>query len=131
MSLKAEQIAHINTVNWFHDKYPEYADDFHHFANERKCSYNEGRTLKKMGVKKGVADLHLAIARGGFHGLWIELKVGRGNISPEQQAFIDQKNRRGYLALVVWEHEGAKAIISSYMDGQITYCKPNAPINCS
>mgnify|MGYP004433785991 CR=1 FL=1 len=35
--------------------------------------------LKRQGVKAGVPDLHLPVARGGYNGLYIELKVGSNN----------------------------------------------------
>ncbi len=115
MTLKPEQIAHINIVNWFHHEYPDYVEDFHHFANERKCSYNEGRTLKRMGVKKGVADFFLAYPSDIYHGLWVELKVGKGKLSIEQSAFLFRKNERGYAAVAVWGVDAAKAMIRSYL----------------
>ena len=131
MSLKPEQIDHINTVNWFQHEFPEYADDFHHFANERKCSYNEGRTLKKMGVKKGVADFFLALPCGLYHGLWIELKVGKGKLSIEQSEFLFRKNQRGYLAIAIWGHDAAKEVILNYLKSGETNCFINMPKNCS
>lgn len=115
MSLQPEQIDHINLINWFHHNYPELADDFHHFANERKCSVQQGRILKRMGVKKGVLDFHLALPFGEFHGLWVELKVGKGKLSPEQIDFINRKNARGYFAIAVWGFEAAKEIIKTYL----------------
>lgn len=116
MSLKPEQIAHINVVNWFCHDFPHFADDFHHFANERKCSMNEGRTLKRMGVKKGVADFFLALPINGKSGLWIELKVGKGKLSPDQIRFLDRKIARGYEAVAVWGFEAAKAVILAYLN---------------
>jgi VRR-NUC domain len=116
MSLKAEQVDHINVVNWFHYKFPELAEDFHHFANERKCSYKEGRTLKRMGVKRGVADFFLALPISGKSGLWIELKVGKGKLSPEQVKFLQRKIARGYEAIAVWGEEAAKEVILAYLD---------------
>lgn len=115
MALRPEEIDHINTVNWFNEKYPHLADDFHHFANERKCTVMEGRKLKRMGVKKGVLDFHLAIPMGDFHGLWLELKVGKGKLLPEQIDFIRRKQSRGYVATAVWGFEAAKEIIMCYL----------------
>ncbi len=129
MSLKPEQIDHINTVNWFHHDFPELADDFHHFANERKCSYNEGRNLKKMGVKKGVADFFLALPCGLYHGLWIELKVGKGKLSIEQSEFLYRKNERGYLAIAVWGFDAVKEVILSYLKSGESNCFLNMPKN--
>ncbi len=115
MNLKPEEIDHINIVNWFHHEFPELGEDFHHFANERRCSPQEGMKLKRMGVKRGVLDFHLAISMNGFYGLWIELKVGNGKLSKEQIAFIERKTKRNYLALAVWGKEAAQLVILTYL----------------
>ncbi len=131
MTLRPEQIEHINTVNWFNHTYPELEPDFHHFANERRCSIQEGRTLKRMGVKRGVADFFLAVPNGEYHGLWIELKVNKGKLTPEQQEFIKRKNEKGYLALSVWGSDSAKEIIKSYLSTDKSSCSDGRQKNCS
>lgn len=115
MALKPEQIEHINVYNWFCNKFPELAEDFHHFANERKTSFFEGRILKRMGVKKGVADFFLAFPAKKYHGLWIELKVKGGVLSREQKSFLSRKALNGYFALCAWGEEEAKEIILEYL----------------
>jgi VRR-NUC domain len=110
-----ERIHHINTINWFKHHYPELDDDFHHFANERRCSPQEGRMLKLMGVKKGVADFFLALPLNGKAGLWIELKVDKNKPSKEQQAFLNRKAQRGYEAICVWGTEAAREAIKAYL----------------
>jgi hypothetical protein len=115
MALGKEQAEHINIVNWFNYQFPELADDFHHFANERKCSVQTGRTLKRMGVKKGVADFFLAIPIDLYSGLWIELKVGKGKLSVEQSEFLFRKNKRGYIATACWGFDAAKDVILNYL----------------
>lgn len=128
MALRPEEIDHINVVNWFHHNYPEFADDFHHFANERHLDvkrnpglWNAARKLTRMGVKKGVADFFLAIGCGGRFGLWLELKVGNGKLSPEQETFLRIKNDRGYVAVAVWGADAAKEVIKSYLLGGLTF----------
>jgi hypothetical protein len=114
-----ERIDHINTVNWFKHHYPELDDDFHHFANERRCSPQEGHILKAMGVKRGVADFFLALPHNGKAGLWIELKVGKNKPSKEQQAFLDRKAQRGYEAICVWGTDAARQAIKNYLQDYI------------
>jgi hypothetical protein len=75
-----------------------------------------GITLKRMGVKKGVADFFLALPSGDYHGLWIELKVGKGKLSPEQISFLNRKTERGYLAVAVWGFDAAIEIIKNYLN---------------
>jgi hypothetical protein len=128
MSLTPEQIDHINLVNWFHKEFPELADDFHHFANERKCTIQQGKLLKRMGVKKGVADFFLAVPVQNEYGvwwagLWIELKVGKGKLSPEQSRFICRKLLRGYEAIAVWGEDAAKSVILTYLNRDVNHGK--------
>lgn len=121
MSLHAEQIDHINLVNWFNNEFPELEKDLHHFANERKCSAQTGRLLKRMGVKKGVSDFFLAVPMNKKSGLWIELKVGTNKPTKEQKEFASRKITRNYDAVIVWGFEAGKAIILSYLHDYITY----------
>lgn len=114
-----ERIDHINTVNWFKHHFPELDDDFHHFANERKCSPMQGSLLKRMGVKKGVADFFLAFPQNGKAGLWIELKVDDGKPSKEQKAFLTRKAQRGYECACVWGTEAAREVINAYLKNYI------------
>lgn len=120
MSLAPEQIDHINLVNWFNYNFPELEEDFHHFANERICSMQQGRTLKRMGVKKGVYDFFLALPLENYSGFWLELKVGKNTLSPEQKAFGLRKSQRGYVAVSAWGFEAAKQLILSYLKDYIT-----------
>ena len=116
MPLKPEQIDHINLVNWFNETFPELADDFHHFANERRCSLQQGRLLKRMGVKKGVADFFLALPKGNKAGLWIELKVGKNKLSESQKIFLARKVSRGYEAFCAHGCDDAKVLILTYLN---------------
>jgi hypothetical protein len=115
-----EQLEQIRLVNWFHFNFPEFADDLHHFANQRKCSPREGRQLKLMGVKRGVSDIFLGIPTKYYHGLWIELKVEKGKLTKEQIAFIERKNKRGYFAIAVWGFEAARRVILEYLKDYIS-----------
>lgn len=115
MTLQPEQIEHINIVNWFSHNYPDLANDLHHFANERKCSMIQGKILKRMGVKKGVADFFLALPLDGYSGFWLELKVGKNRLSPDQQEFMKRKTQRGYLCAVCWGFEDAKELFITYL----------------
>lgn len=126
MSLKPEQIAHINIVNWFYYKFPEYEKDLYHFANERFIDvknnpglWQHAKTLSKMGVKRGILDFFIAIPMNGKAGLWLELKVGKGKLSPEQIEFIERNISRGYEAIAVWGEEAAKAVIVTYLKKEI------------
>ena len=129
--MQPEQIEHINVLNWFTHNYPDLADDFHHFANERRCSVQQGRLLKRMGVKKGVSDFFLAVALGGFHGMWLELKTGKGKLTSEQFDFLERKRDRGYCARVAHGSDEAKEAILFYLDNHVSNSSINMPKNWS
>lgn len=56
--------------------------------------------LKAEGVKAGVPDLWLPVARGGYLGLVIEEKAGKGRPTTEQKAWLAALAAQGWLALV-------------------------------
>jgi hypothetical protein len=46
-----------------------------HIPNGGKRNGLEAIRFKRMGVKPGVSDVFLPVAKNGYHGLWIELKT--------------------------------------------------------
>jgi hypothetical protein len=72
--------------------------------------------LKREGVKRGVPDICLPVARRGYHGLYIELKRLRGGtVSPDQKAFIAKLQAQGYRATVCAGFESARQEIEEYL----------------
>jgi len=71
-----------------------------HFANEGKRSPRCGKALKDIGLRPGVADLFIPMAKHGFHGLWIELKTLKGILSPVQKSFLEDMEQQGYCTHV-------------------------------
>lgn len=70
--------------------------------------------FKAEGLKAGVPDILLPVARGGFHGLFIELKrVEGGKLSAEQGEWRAALLCEGYQSVVCkgWQ-EASKAIIA-------------------
>ena len=68
------------------------------------------------GLKSGVPDVCLPVPRGKYHGLYLELKHGRNNATPEQQHWIDMLTAQGYRAVVVYEFEGARDALIDYLE---------------
>ena len=55
--------------------------------------------LKRQGVRAGVPDLCVPIARGGYHGLYIEMKrADGGRMTREQQEWVGLLKSEGYCA---------------------------------
>jgi len=73
--------------------------------------------LKAEGVKSGVPDIFLPVARGGAHGLFIELKTEKGKPSGNQREWIGDLNFVGYCAVFCYGWEHAKDTILEYLKG--------------
>lgn len=116
--MTSEQIAQINIFNWLEWKYPDIFKDTFHFANERRCSIQQGRLLKRMGVKKGVADIFIAVPNDKKSGLWIELKVNNGKASKEQNEFLARMKERNFEAKLAMSEDEAKYIIYNYLNNK-------------
>lgn len=54
--------------------------------------------LKQEGLEDSISDYFIAVARGGFHGFWMELKAMDGSPTRDQLAFLDRMRRYGYMA---------------------------------
>lgn len=74
------------------------------------------RKMKAEGVKRGVPDLCLAVPRGEYHGLYIELKrVGGGVVSKEQKEWIARLIESGYRVEACHGEAQARKVILEYL----------------
>lgn len=72
--------------------------------------------LQKEGVRKGIPDYCLPVARGGFHGLYIELKATeKAKATPEQREWCIELRQQGYRAEVCKGWQAAAAVVTEYM----------------
>lgn len=75
--------------------------------------------FKREGLRPGVPDLFLPIARQGFHGLWIEMKRRKGGkLSDAQNEWIEFLRYENYAAYCCEGAGEAINIIKKYMDWQ-------------
>ena len=75
----------------------------------------EAKNLKRQGVRAGVPDLCIPVAKRGFHGLYIEMKYGKGKPTEKQLEWLDMLNGNGYKAVVCYGFDHAKETIDWYM----------------
>ena len=82
-----------------------------HVPNEGKRSPVAGRIMKRMGLRKGFPDLFVPLPRGGFHGLFVEMKAKGGKTTKEQEEWLSLLNQQGYAVCVaVGANEGIEKI---------------------
>ena len=90
-----------------------------HVPNGGSRNRNEAAKLKRQGVRAGVPDICLPVARGGFHGLFVELKYGRNKATDRQTAWLDALRSQGYLAVECVGWDTAREVITKYLKGEI------------
>lgn len=88
---------------------------------DKRSAMITGARLKAQGVKAGVPDIGLDVARKGFHGLRIELKrpgierAKNGGCSDEQICWIDRLRSQGYCVEIAYSWIDAKNILLWYL----------------
>lgn len=90
-------------------------DLLHHIPNGGSRHRIEAARLKQAGVKSGIPDLCLPVARGAYHGAYIELKAHGGKLSPTQVSCLQRLTDEGYFTHVSWDAEDAIKTIESYL----------------
>ncbi len=105
--------AKINSGKW-----PEL-ELMHHIPNGGMRSKSEAARFKAMGVKRGVSDVFLPVSKGGYHGLYIELKAKDGRLEKEQKEWIAAVREQGYYAAVCYGGFEAANLVEAYMNGEV------------
>jgi hypothetical protein len=106
------------------DYHPICKNHLIHIANESKTSWQNGKSLKDQGKKKGVSDYFLAYPAGGKSGLWIELKRSNkslSRLSAEQAEWLATCERVGYSTSVAYGADEAIQKINEYLS--VKCCK--------
>ena len=98
-------------------RWPELRMMFH-IPNGGSRDIREAANLKKQGVKAGVPDIFLAVPRGGYHGLFIEMKRrDGGRLSVAQREWIDALREIDYRVEVCKGFGPAAKVLLEYLNG--------------
>ena len=95
-------------------RWPELAL-LHHIKNETREGAAQVAVDKAMGVKRGVPDLCLPVARDRYHGLYIELKTETGRTSEAQKWWGEKLLEQGYMFEVCHGWESAVGVLEWYL----------------
>lgn len=113
-SEEQEQKAVFSWAEWMSNRIPELQLLFH-IPNGGLRSKTEAKRFKAAGVKPGVLDLMLPVARSGYHGLFIEMKRKcGGRLSADQKEWIRKLDEQGYQAVTAHGCEEACDYIEQY-----------------
>lgn len=72
--------------------------------------------MKAEGMKKGIPDLFLPVARRDYHGLYIEMKKDDGKVRKEQSEFLDFAATQGYYGTVCYGYNEAVETLEWYLN---------------
>ena len=67
------------------------------------------------GLEAGVLDMMLAVAKQGFHGLFLEMQVKPNKLTDDQKKWKANLEAQGYKCEVAWTSEEAITIILKYL----------------
>lgn len=114
----AEQRAVFEWAERMSGRWPELKL-MYHIPNEGKRSRITGARMKAEGMRGGVPDICLPVARGGHHGLYIEMKrVKNSRVTKEQLEWIEDLVAQGYVAAVCRGCDEAISLITRYLSGR-------------
>jgi hypothetical protein len=113
-SESAEQTYLFQWAKLMENRYPELMY-LYHIPNEGKRSSSYGAKLKREGLKSGVPDVCLPVPKDNYHGLYIEMKVGRNKPTENQQGWLDALTALGYYTAVCYGCEEAIELIKKYL----------------
>lgn len=111
-SESSEQIMFVTRMRHFYPQILLFA-----IPNGGGRTPRDGAKLKSEGVLPGVPDLMVAEARGGYHGLFIEMKRSKGGkLSDKQIAVLATLAHNGYKTAVCAGCEEAWKEFEAYME---------------
>lgn len=124
--LKPEALVHLQICQYLQIKYPQaiFRTDY---AAGLKLSITQATMNRRLQSSRAYPDLFIAEPRGGYAGLFIELKAEKtvlykkdGTLRKdehveEQAEMLEQLKRRGYAALFCVGYDHAQRAIDRYM----------------
>lgn len=114
-----EDSIHFALVDWLKTvpyKNGFLIDYFHHSPNGGTSSPRQKAKFTRMNTLNGFPDLECFIAKGRYHGLYVELKREKGGIvSADQKRILGMLSEEGYAAVVCRGFDASVKSIEQYM----------------
>jgi hypothetical protein len=118
-----EQVAVIDWIFTQLQKYPELDLVFAvpngarlASGRDRRLAAIRANMLKAEGMRPGTPDLVIPSPRGGYFGMFLEMKAVGGVVSENQSQFMAQAEKYGYFCAVAEGADAAIEILEWYLD---------------
>ena len=116
MNEHEHQVALFNWARYNEVTYPELTLLYANPLGGKRPKRTAAR-MKAEGAKAGVPDITLPVARGDYHGLYIEMKAGKNKPTQKQWGWIDQLRRQNYAVHICYSWERARDVLVAYLEG--------------
>lgn len=103
-------------IRWFRITHGKLSGMLFSIPNEGKRARANASRMKAQGIVSGVADLMLMVARGGFHGLFIEMKSEVGRQNANQKRFQADAESQGYRYVICRDLTEFSDVIEKYLN---------------
>lgn len=117
--MRTEDNLQIACINWFKYQYPNtLITSFpagYVFAGTQQQRKRTGKRMNDMGYRKGIPDLFIIHPNNRFHGLFIELKTEKGNVSKEQKEMLKRLDELGYFTSICRSLDDFMFTVNSYL----------------
>lgn len=122
-----EGIEQTALFKWIDLQYPQESKLIYHVPNGGHRHKATAGKLKGQGVRAGMPDINVDIARGGYFGMRIEFKATPPHdaaVSPKQRDALQLLTERGYLAIICRGAHDAQEQIRAYLRLPATEARP-------
>ncbi|MBT8086002.1 MAG: VRR-NUC domain-containing protein [Woeseia sp.] len=113
-------------IAWLHRNHPRYeiiARMLWSSQNGANVEPHHRERLVREGMSIGYPDLGLDVARGGWHGMRVEMKAPKARTGKEHAERQERRrywlHREGYYCVVCDDAERAWCLLCDYVDGRI------------
>jgi hypothetical protein len=122
----SEHTEQAKVINWCFDNLRRYPFLDLIFAIPNGATLAGGKAgrgrqmnkLKAEGLRPGVSDLFLPVARKNKHGIFIEMKTTKGQPTENQLQFMAGVEKEGYLTAVCKGADAAIDLLEWYLESE-------------
>lgn len=101
-------------IMWFGLQWSKYRRLIHHSPNEE--AHRHGAQQRALGMQVGFPDIFLAVARGEYHGLFIEMKTKTGKVADTQKDMLFRLSEQGYKVAICRSLEAFIKVVNEYLN---------------
>lgn len=99
-------------VKWFRYQFPMYL--IFSIPNEGRTSPQAGARMKAAGCLSGIPDLMIAVPSVNYHGLFVEMKFGKGKLTDNQKE-TQKKLSEYYKVITCYSFDEFQSGVTDYL----------------